>query len=94
MEAKFSGKRPVMFYQPGSNDNSSSYLYGPRIRIFYPNGNVEWCSLAGPSFTFDDEPCWFIIVPKRSRTMTLAIDAANRYDVNSTFPPMQFMGEL
>jgi hypothetical protein len=101
MKAKFSGKRPVMFYQK-ANDTSLAYIGGDRIRIFYPDGRTEWCTLALSGIDYDDtdlyqfvSPCWENVSGTlRSRNMVEAIARANAYDQSNGWGKMKFLGEL
>lgn len=109
MAKKISGKRPLMFYQE-ANGHETSYRSGPRIRIFYPDGHSEWCSLAfsGPDnsadyYEFNTAPCWETIrtAPdgreKRidpPKNMILAIMRASKYDRKHGWGKMEFLGEL
>jgi hypothetical protein len=68
MKTKFSGRRPVMFYQEAEGSDKS-FEFCPRVRIFYPDGKSEWCALAtfgqlGDRYTSSYEfvnPCWNIV---------------------------------
>lgn len=107
---KFSGMRPVMFYQAGlPNPWENDLLKGSRLRIFYPNGKVEWASLGTGhgcgEYWFNSGPCF---LQKKSfnldgRTtwvdfipidMEQAMRLANVYDKANGFPKMEFLGEL
>jgi hypothetical protein len=66
--AKISNKKPAMFFQPGNPDLPDDLLHGARIRIFYPDGKVEWASFwkmhsedESESYFFSAKPCWFDI---------------------------------
>lgn len=97
---KYSGKRPVMFYQAGNDDVDS--ICGPRIRIFYPDGFSEWGSLkffCHPDHWFKDPPCYLLVdgvMPnyKYKNGIHIAIKAAKDFDKRQGFKPMQFLGEL
>lgn len=64
MKKKFSGKRPVMFYQPGRKDHNDDLVYGQRIRIFYPDGKIEWGTFWEPykgcssNYWFKEDACF------------------------------------
>ena len=64
MKTKFSGKRPVMFYQPGKEGQETDLVHGSRIRIFYPDGDIEWGTLANlggmslDTYWFRESPCY------------------------------------
>jgi len=89
------GKRPVMFYQEGIMTFGASG--GPRVRIFYPDGNVEWIALAtdNPYYHFKSPPCWldteFVVGPK---SIEDSVRLAEEYDQDRGFPKMEFLGEL
>lgn len=100
-------KRPAMFFQNGEPSNSEhcskTQRQDFRIRIFYPNANVEWlwgyCDTLnfGPdhtaNYSFKNKPCW--LRRKRHNTRTKAIAAAHRYDnVQGFLEPMEFLGYL
>jgi hypothetical protein len=92
---KFSGKRPVMFYQEG-HGVLGGYTNGPRIRIFYPNGKSEWASLSYPNypyFEFNCKPCW-INEERPPENIKEAIEQVNLFDKQEGFKRMIFLGEL
>lgn len=95
---KPSGKRPAMFYQDGISDN---ILFGPRIRIVYPNGNVKWCSLLQNSvyfghmrYTFDTVPCYLQERSRPPKTFREALRIIQESDKEDGFPKMVFIGEM
>jgi len=97
MKTKISGKRPVMFYQEGIRFWGA--VFGPRIRIFYPNGKTEWCALQSStgSYEFSDPTCWTYNnngIAKKPRDMSKALQMAQDYDKIQGFPKMEFLGEL
>jgi hypothetical protein len=92
-----SGKRPVMFYQEGTRCWGAQC--GPRVRIFYPNGKTEWCSLTSSTtlYDFNDPPCWTYNNkgnPMKPRGIAKAMRMAQEYDAEQGFPKMEFLGEL
>jgi hypothetical protein len=108
VKTKFSGRRPVMFYQEALNDNYS-YQHSSRVRIFYPDGRSEWCAFAfagdGLSkdfYNFDEVPCWEKETKKDekyhkiapSKTMMEAIRRARKFDKECGFPKMEMVCEL
>lgn len=97
---KPSGKRPAIFYQDG-NGLSDGIINGPRIRIVYPDGNVEWCSLSSNSmylgiqrYTFDRVPCYLQELVRPPKTFFGALELINESDKEEGFPEMIFIGEL
>jgi len=61
-------KYPRIYYQEGLS--FLSMVKGPRVRIFYPNGDTDWATIAdhycgnvlplGPDYLFETEPCWYV----------------------------------
>jgi hypothetical protein len=109
MKIKFSGRRPVMFYQEAEGSDYS-FEFCARIRIFYPNGKSEWCALAtfgkrgdlcNNAYSFIN-PCWNKVKELEegevsiapSKTMSQAMGRARRFDKKHGFPKMKFLGEL
>jgi hypothetical protein len=96
-KTKFSGKRPVLFYQHAFGEGAHLQLTrGPRIRIFYPDGKVEWATcqdyfLAG--LTFRIRPCW---LNRRDtpKNMKKALALAREFDSEEGFGEMEFICEL
>lgn len=90
--------RVTMWYQDGSM-TIGVYL-GPRIRIFYPNGKSEWCTLqrdvdgqlSVALYAFYHRPCWMRNI--RPGTATRAFQLAQEYDKSIGFGPMEFLGYL
>jgi hypothetical protein len=102
MKTKFSGRRPVMFLQI-CGERGYGAVDGSRVRIFYPDGTTEWCALTGDAmeYAFDEPPCWLQIdefdVDKgyyKPNNIKESIRLANRYDRQSNWPKMEFLGEL
>lgn len=94
---KFSGRKPVMFYQEGKGGEAVTYDCS-RVRIFYPGGKTEWATLSpyhNPETSdlfFRQPPCWAYRYQPKS--MKQAIAMANDYDEDEGFPKMVFLGEL
>ena len=98
MKTKFSGKRPVVFFQQGRTTWGA--LNGSRVRIFYPNGKAEWCAINSPSeeYEFKDIPCWImenkINKKKAPKSINDLIELAKEYDQLMGFPRMELLEEL
>ena len=105
---KPSGKRPALFMQwaetkPNKRNHDADYWTSSaqRIRIVYPKGNIEWCSLATSVdpygvFIWSVRPCYLInlkdaLMPKTFREAMRLIDA---FDDASGYKPMEFICEL
>lgn len=101
---KPSGKHPAMFYQEGLAYNNfweRTLSFGPRIRIVYPNGQIEWSTLVEGyyddfnKFSFEALPCYlsdnFLT---KARNFKDAIRIITEYDNENEFPEMIFIGEL
>lgn len=96
---KPSGKRPAMFYQDGRDDSSLSW--GPRIRIVYPNGKIEWLTLVDDRFDLFNEfsfkriPCYLSDnLLTKARNFKDAIRIITKHDNEYKFAEMIFIGEL
>lgn len=92
---KPTGKRPAMFYQDGDGI-SDGIIFGPRIRIVYPNGKIEWCSLSRTlplTYMFEREPCYLEVL-NRANNFEDALKIIAKFDEGENFPPMEFLGEL
>lgn len=92
-------KRPSMWYQDGNEKALNRFIYGPRVRIVYPNGVVEWASLdkniRDTDYLFNTKACYIAwlkaILPKNQAE---AIKIMNRFDKQSCFPEAEFLGWL
>lgn len=86
--------RPMMFYQDAWGEDSVDG--GPRIRIVYPTGLVEWATLYGDGsiiYHFDLHPCWyeeFGIADSAEQ----AVDLLTIYDADCGYLSMEFLGYL
>ena len=91
--------RVLMFYQDG---NSAIYdvSYGPRIRLFYPDGLAEWASLARECvnvYHFSDSPCYLSYdygITHFAENQLQALLLADFFDLALGFPPQEFLGYL
>lgn len=79
MKKKFSGMRPVMFYQPGLEEYSNDLVKGRRLRIFYPNGKVEWAALGYISSCGEDAQYWFDNGPCFLQKQSIELDGRIRW---------------
>lgn len=93
-------KRPSMWYQDGAGD-LYSINYGPRIRIIYPNGKIEWATLYktyyGYSHSFNSTPCYInnhYYCDHIPKNQTEAIALMNQYDERMYFHKAEFLGWL
>ncbi len=93
-------KYPCMYYQPGMRADAWA-LSGPRIRIIYPNGKVEWAccnKLKDSSFhpmmkhTFSSRACYMDNIKAHSGERTLAL--MRQFDRQNSFPPAEYLGEI
>lgn len=77
----YSGKYPVLFYQPAAN----------RLRIFHPDGYSEWSAYReGVTFWFEG-CCYGTFAVSLDELIVLA----NCYDKKACdYPPMEFIGEI
>lgn len=80
----YSGKYPVLFYQPWWN----------QLRIFYPNGRSDYSHSGVYSIPMDEmwNPCCF---RKHAKSIDDLVLAANEYDdLRVWWSPMEFIGEI
>lgn len=100
----YSGKRPIMFYQPGDESMKfKTFTNGDRVRIFYPDGHCEWMTFGkgeqGERFEFNEPPCWYYHLRNKTgkakpSNMKEALAFARKFDKNMDFPAMELLGEL
>lgn len=99
---KLDYSRPMMFYQDAKG-LISSYGNASRVRIIYPNGNVEWISLAfsgenyhnfiNDAYNFGtNKPCYLNM--NTFKNARQAIKFINKYDKGYEYQPMEFLGYL
>ena len=102
---KYSGKRPTMWYQRAEG-KQYDILNADRIRIIFPNGKIEWCSLSEftaerlkvldqPIHFFSTTPCYlrYYGVEKPTNHQE-ALTVMRRFDRQEGYPRAQFLGEL
>jgi hypothetical protein len=99
---KLNYNRPMMFYQDACG-LISSYNNASRVRIVYPDGKVEWASLAfsGEAFTIFDygytfgkyRPC-YLEHRNRFKNAKEAIEFIHEFDKKEGYQPMEFLGYL
>lgn len=90
-----------MFFQVGEINESYPEEQDGRIRIFYPDGKVEWCWLWQPKdptvnvemYNFDEKPCWLKSY-KEDSSRSYKIATAMNFDSREGFKPMKFLGYL
>ncbi len=96
-------RRPQMYYQKA--DEGDSLITGDRIRILYPNGDVESAILVHKGrhdWFFKDHPCWAykydMEASKREfikfKNMQLAKRAMNKFDKNMGWGKAVFVANL
>jgi hypothetical protein len=96
---KWSGNRPVMFFQPGIDPDPDVRIPtgNRRVRILYPDGTAEVSFLFGQKSTSpaDDVQFFGCCWNRNSHTsLKKAVRAANKFDRGQGFPKMEFLGEL
>lgn len=93
-----------MFYQHGNDAKLNTVNHGPRIRLFYPDGRIEWASLEPNCeivYNFTECPCY---VPEHFEdegrrvewpdSLEHALTLANMHDVTRGYEPQEFLGYL
>lgn len=85
---KFSGNRPVLFWQPDMN----------RMRIFYPNGSSDWSASytntwasLGSSNPSKFRGCCYAL---KATSIDDCVNGMNEYDESRMFNQAIFLGEL
>ena len=103
--------RPLFFYQngrrSGDRDRIQDLLNGPRIRIVYPNGNIEWATSVDSeylqslfSFTDKKPPCYleeeYLRDFKRKKPTNIkeALDLIKFHDKQCGYKSQEFLGYL
>lgn len=93
---KLNYNKPMLFYQDAKGEiENYSDSCSPRIRLVYPDGKIEWCSLDiehfensvfkyGLALTFSIKPCY----GDQFKNSKSAIKIINEYDKSQGYKPM------
>lgn len=87
---------PRIYRQEGLKDYFYSYSLGPRTRIIYPNGRVEWYSDSISKDGLFDKSC-FAYSNHGMKLHTTGEDALiemRKYDRHNQFNKAEFIGEI
>ena len=101
-------ERPIMVYQHGRDGDEDSYTEGPRIRIFYPDGRVQWISIRDLHEYYESyekphmrqfytDKGWkksCFIRPGLQVSIQVSLEIAEMYDETQGFERMEFLGYL